>query len=260
MTAAGMQALIFDVDGTLADTERDGHRVAFNRAFRDFGLDWYWDVYEYGALLKVAGGKERICHYARNFLPGGGPPDIDRIAHDLHAVKTEHYCALVKDGRIRLRPGVARLLREAHAAGVRLAIATTTTRANVESLLRSTLGAEAVDWFACIAAGDIVARKKPSPDIYLHVLERLGLDPQACIAFEDSGLGLAASRAAGIPTVVTPTIYTENDDFSGALCVLSDLGEQNWPARVLAGAALDGSCVDLQQLARWSPLLTSLPV
>lgn len=255
-----MQALIFDVDGTLADTERDGHRVAFNRAFRDFGLDWYWDVVEYGALLKVAGGKERICHYARHFLPDGGPPDLDRIARDLHAVKTEHYCALVEGGRIRLRPGVARLLREAHAAGVRLAIATTTTSANVESLLRSTLGVEAAGWFDYIAAGDIVARKKPAPDIYLHVLERLGLSPEACIAFEDSGIGLAASRAAGIPTVVTPTIYTGNDDFAAALCVLSDLGEPNWPARVLAGAAIEGSCVDLEQLARWTSLVTRLPV
>lgn len=255
-----MQALIFDVDGTLADTERDGHRVAFNRAFRDFGLDWYWDVYEYGDLLRVAGGKERICHFSRNFLPGGGPPDIDRMAHDLHALKTEHYCALVEDGRIRLRPGVARLLREARAAGVRLAIATTTTSANVESLLRRTLGVEAPSWFEYIAAGDVVARKKPAPDIYQHVLERLGLSPEACIAFEDSGIGLAASSAAGIPTVVTPTIYTEYDNFAAAISVLTDLGEQNWPARVLAGAAIEGCCIDLEQLARWSPLVTRLPV
>jgi HAD superfamily hydrolase (TIGR01509 family) len=253
-----MQALIFDVDGTLADTERDGHRIAFNRAFRDFGLNWYWDVPNYGSLLKVAGGKERICHYVRNFLPDGGPPDIDRIARDLHAAKTKHYCALVEGGRIRLRPGVSRLLREARAAGVRLAIATTTTSANVSSLLRSTLGVEAADWFECIAAGDIVTRKKPSPDIYLHVLERLGLGPEACIAFEDSGNGLSASRAAGIATVVTPTIYTATDDFAGALCVLSDLGEYYWRSRVLAGAALDGNCVDLQQLARWSLPVTSL--
>src|SRR4051812_43705298 len=105
-----MQALIFDVDGTLADNERDGHRVAFNRAFRDFGLDWYWDVFEYGELLKVSGGKERICLYAREFLPGGAPPDIGRLAADIHALKTEHYCALIDGGRIRLRPGVDRLL------------------------------------------------------------------------------------------------------------------------------------------------------
>lgn len=259
MMEANIRALIFDVDGTLADTERDGHRVAFNRAFRDFGLDWYWDVYEYGALLKVAGGKERICHYARNFLPGGGPPDIDCLARDLHALKTEHYCALVDGGRIRLRPGIGRLLHEARASGLRLAIATTTTHANVEALLRSTLGVEAADWFEYIASGDTVARKKPAPDVYLHVLKRLGLNPKECIAFEDSGIGLAASCAAGIPTVVTPTIYTENDDFSTALCVLSDLGEQNWPARVIAGAAIEGRCVNLAQLAHWAPLVTNLP-
>ena len=252
-----MQALIFDVDGTLADTERDGHRVAFNRAFRDSGLDWYWDVYEYGSLLKVAGGKERICHYARHCLPGGAPADIEHMARTIHALKTDHYCALVEGGQIRLRAGVARLLREAHAAGIRLAIATTTTSQNVSSLLSSTLGPEALDWFEYIAAGDIVARKKPAPDIYLHVLERLGVAPERCIAFEDSGLGLSASRAAGIATIVTATIYTATDDFTGALCVLSDLGEQHWPARVLAGAALDGSRVDLEQLARWEPLVTS---
>jgi HAD superfamily hydrolase (TIGR01509 family) len=219
------KALIFDVDGTLADSERDGHRVAFNRAFAEAGLDWVWDVPLYGDLLAITGGKERIRHYVERYRPDFRPPgDFADLVVRLHAEKTRHYTALVAAG-IPLRPGVRRLLEEARGRGVRLAIATTTSPDNVTALLRHALAADAERWFDVIAAGDVVAAKKPAPDIYHYALERLGLAPTGCVAFEDSENGLRASLAAGITTVVTVTDYTRNHDFRGAALVLEDLSD-----------------------------------
>ena len=215
-----LQALIFDVDGTLADTERDGHRVAFNAAFAEAGLDWDWDQALYGDLLEVTGGKERMrffCErHATEFL---SRTDADARIRDLHAAKTRHYVRLCAQG-IALRPGIESLLREAHAAGLRLAIATTTTPENVNALLAPDLLA----LFGIVGAGDTVPDKKPAPDIYRWVLRQLDLPAAACLALEDSANGLRASRGAGLATVVTPTGYTRDQDFSGALAVLPDLG------------------------------------
>ncbi len=233
-----LQALIFDVDGTLADTERDGHRVAFNQAFREAGLDWNWTVELYGELLQVTGGKERIRLYIEKYLKNFEmDEDISEFAARLHKRKTHFYLQLLQSGAIPLRPGVERLINEARHAGLRLAIATTTTPANVTYLLSATLGEASLNWFEVIAAGDIVPAKKPAADIYNWALEQMKLEPAACLAFEDSLNGIKSALAANLKTLITVNDYTKEDDFSGALLVLDQYGEADAPFKVLQGDA-----------------------
>lgn len=233
-----LEALIFDVDGTLADTERDGHRTAFNLAFKDAGLDWDWSIELYEALLSVTGGKERIKYYLDEFNSGFQKPvNFDEFVAALHQSKTQHYTELLAEGSIPLRPGVERLIKEARNAGIRLAIATTTTPANVDALLTHTLGADSVNWFEVIAAGDVVPAKKPAADIYVYALEKMQLTADQCLAFEDSHNGILSSCGANLMTVITVNDYTREHDFSGAKVVLDQYGEPDAAASVLQGDA-----------------------
>jgi beta-phosphoglucomutase-like phosphatase (HAD superfamily) len=247
-----LQALLFDVDGTLADTERDGHRVAFNAAFAEAGLDWNWSVELYRELLAVTGGKERIRYFLDTRRPALPPAeDVDAFIAGLHRAKTRIYTEALAAGGIPLRSGVLRLLQEARAAGLHLAVATTTTPDNVTALLYNSIGPDAPGWFEVIAAGDVVPAKKPAPDIYTWALSRLGLPASAAVAFEDSAHGLRSARDAGIATVlVTVNDYTRGQDFAGASLVLDGLGEPDAPFRVLAGDAGGAGHVDLALLRR----------
>ncbi|MEO8343510.1 MAG: HAD-IA family hydrolase [Gallionella sp.] len=222
-----IKTIIFDVDGTLADTE-DGHRKSFNKAFAESGLAWHWDVALYGRLLKVTGGKERIKHFVATCAPDfSKPADYDGFVKNLHAIKTRHYTQMLGEGLIPLRPGIKQLIHDAHLAGITLAIATTTTPENVSALLEIGLGKNWADYFAANGCGDIVPHKKPAPDIYYWVLEKLDLSAADCIAMEDSENGLRSSLAAGIKTFVTVNQYTRNQNFAGAAAVFDDLSDLN---------------------------------
>ncbi|SOC11891.1 HAD family hydrolase [Rhodobacter maris] len=213
-----LKALIFDVDGTLAETE-ELHRQAFNETFAAHGLDWHWSVEDYRDLLRTTGGKERMARHRETI--GAGPSDAGIAA--LHKAKTARYVALVASGAAPLQPGVADLIARAQAAGLRLAIATTTTRANVAALIRASFGHPMEEIFEVIAAGDEVAKKKPAPDVYLRALDGLSLPPGECLAFEDSRAGLASAQAAGLRVVLTPSAYTAGDDFCTADFLCADL-------------------------------------
>ena len=215
------RALILDVDGTLAETE-EAHRQAFNTAFAGAGLDWSWDRDLYKKLLRVAGGKERIRAFD-NSRDGQHPLLSDSEIANLHQIKTRLYAELITKGGCPLRPGIRALLDSARRRGQPLAIATTTSRDNIDVLLSASLGKDWEQWFTVIVAGDEVTRKKPAPDVYLKVLSKLKLPAQQCLAIEDSGIGLAAAVGAGIPVLISRSAYFSDDDFSGAVCTIDDL-------------------------------------
>lgn len=220
-----LQALIFDVDGTLADTEA-AHRAAFNLAFEQEGLDWVWDEPLYTRLLDVSGGKERLLHYWTQRHPGvrdvDGAGVRDTIAR-LHELKTAAYEAMVNDGAVSLRPGVLHLIDAASQAGLKLAIATTTSPVNIAALLRAAIGSDWRQFFGIVEDASTAAIKKPHPQVYLQTLQRLQQPAAHCLAFEDSANGLRAARGASLATVITPTSFTADHDFSGALKVLPNL-------------------------------------
>lgn len=243
-----LEALIFDVDGTLAETE-EIHRRAFNAAFAKFGLDWVWPCDLYRDLLRVTGGKERIRHFVEAHAPRQADKALAYLA-EIHAAKNALYGELVARGTAVARPGILRLVDEARRHGLRLAIATTTSPVNVEALLLSLFGPAGVTLFEVIGAGDCVAAKKPAPDIYRFVLAALGVTPSRCVAFEDTQNGIAAAQAAGVPVVATPSFYAGEDDFSRASLLVSDLGEPENGCRHLGGAKLAGALIDVAALRR----------
>ncbi len=221
-----LKALIFDVDGTLADTEL-AHLRAFNQAFEQEGMGWHWTLAQYTELLAVSGGKERMLHHWRQVSPdmtevgaGALQATIDR----LHDVKTAFYEAAIQEGAVAFRPGVLSLMEEARAAGLNLAIATTTSPANVAALMRSGLGAQWRSMFSAVGDAGNAPLKKPHPQVYLRVLADMALPARDGLAFEDSFNGLRAACAAQLATVITPNAFTAHHDFSGALRVVPDLG------------------------------------
>ena len=241
-----MPALIFDCDGVLADTERDGHLPAFNAAFAEFELPSRWDEATYAEKLQIGGGKERI---ASEFNDGAEHTELIR---QLHARKTQLFTDRVQAGLLPGRPGIARLVAAVRQRGWTVAVASTSAEASVRAVLEHAVGAELAA--AChVFAGDIVAKKKPAPDIYLKVLDDLGLTPSECLVVEDSGIGVAAATTAGLTTIVTVSSFTADDDFTGAALVLDHLGDPALPLTVFAtpaGVRPEGMVTvgDLEQL------------
>jgi HAD superfamily hydrolase (TIGR01509 family) len=256
-------ALIFDCDGVLADTERDGHRPAFNETFAEVGLPVRWSEEEYGEKLRIGGGKERMASLLTDeFVRATGlPADAEgqrELLADWHRRKTATYKAIVRAGRLPARPGIARIVSEALHAGWSLAVASTSAEESVRAVLEHAVGAESAMRFA-VYAGDAVAAKKPDPAIYELALEQLGISAGEAIVIEDSRNGLLAAVGAGLRCVVTVSSYTAEEDMSEAVLVVTSLGDPGEPARVRANrtAARPGDQVTLADLdaCRTQPLL-----
>lgn len=215
-----MRAILWDVDGTLAETERDGHRVAFNQAFEDMGLPWRWDTDHYGPLLHVTGGRERLLH---DMATRSDAPALQQqreaLAAELHRRKNRFYAQLVDEGVVSLRPGVLPLMEDCHRHGVRMAITTTTSRSNVDALLRAALGPLWQSHFAAVVCGEDVLRKKPDPEVFTRALRLLDVEPLQALAIEDSPGGVAAARAADVPVVVTRSAYFAQATIEGAIAI-----------------------------------------
>jgi HAD superfamily hydrolase (TIGR01509 family) len=241
-----LRAVILDVDGTLAETERDGHRVAYNRAFASLGIDVHWSVEEYGRWLSIAGGKERLEAYFRAH-PEHAPSSFD--FDEIHRAKNRFYAEIVAAGAVQLRPGVRRLLDELHAAKVAVAVASTTTFESLEALLRVALGDGWEDRFSAFALGDVVVHKKPDPGIYNWALGALGVSYDTAVAIEDNRNGLLAAKGAGLRVVVTPSAYFEHEHFDEADVVASSLGEHEAPATITRAGERRSGVVDLELLA-----------
>lgn len=251
-----MKALLWDVDGTLAETERDGHRVAFNLAFAERGLPWTWSEAHYGRLLAVTGGRERLLHDMAS--RSDAPPQVLReaLAAELHRRKNTIYAQRVAAGTLALRPGVAELIAEARNQGLRMAIATTTSRDNVDALLSATLGRGWRAMFAAVVCGEDVERKKPDPEVYQCALRQLGLGPLDTLAIEDSPGGVAAARGAQVPVIVTRSAFFRDAIVEDAIAIGPGLGRRDgWrPALPDRGEGR----IRLADLQRWRELAGSV--
>jgi HAD superfamily hydrolase (TIGR01509 family) len=243
-----LQAFIFDVDVSIANTEHDGHLEAFNEAFDFYELDWYWDSALYRALLSVSGGKERLSFYINNYNPKLKWPLIENDIVNIHNKKTEIFINKISAGFISVRIGVERLINDAHNHNLKLAIATTTSFNNVKAILEPTLGRGALENFEVVAAGDIVDKKKPASDIYDYVLDKMNLECSECVVIEDSEIGFQSATSAGLKTVITLSEYTNTKNFKGALVVLDHFGEDDQPFQIVNGTPTTHTLVSVDYI------------
>lgn len=244
-----LKAIFFDMDGTIIDTEKDGHRVAFNEAFARIGITAVWDIVKYHQLLQIAGGKERMKFYfqgeGKKYLPAG--KSIDDFVQQLHLLKTEIFVSLIESGKLPLRPGIKRIMEEANEKGILVGICTTSNEKAVRAIVNSLLADIKIDF---ILAGDIVTKKKPDPEIYLLALQKTGLPGNEVFVVEDSENGLIAGKAAGIKVLVTVNEYTKNENMTGADAVVTSLGNENEMAQALTGNLKlnDGQMIHINDL------------
>jgi HAD superfamily hydrolase (TIGR01509 family) len=227
-----LKAIFWDQDGVIIDTEKDGHRVAFNKMFNEVGYDFQWSVEVYGDLLAISGGKERMRHYftEKGIILEGDPDKDAELLLSLHKKKTSIFVEMVESGILPLRAGVKRIMKEARDAGLRLGVCTTANERSANAIAKGMLGEIDLEF---VLAGDVVSKKKPNPEIYLLALERTGLSPDECIVIEDSHNGLLAAKAAGLRAVATTNIYTENEDLSYASIVVTSLGDPDGEKGIL---------------------------
>jgi HAD superfamily hydrolase (TIGR01509 family) len=246
-----LKAIFFDMDGTIIDTERDGHRVAFNEAFKQCGIAAVWDVAQYHRLLQIAGGKERMKFFFENegkdCLPAGKP--LDELVQQLHLLKTDIFISLIENGKLPLRPGILRIMKEATANGIQVAICSTSNEKAVKTIANSLLGDIQID---LILAGDVVSRKKPNPEIYLMALQKTGLSSSEVLVVEDSENGVIAGKEAGIRVLATVNEYTRNENLSRADAVVSSFGNETEEAEILTGdlKLADGKMIHLGDLLK----------
>ena len=253
------KALLWDVDGTMAETERDGHRVAFNLAFEACGSPWRWDEARYGELLQVSGGRERLMHdmNTRSDAPVLAG-EREALAKAVHARKNAFYADIVRSGAIALRPGVRALMEQCRTRGVRMAVATTTSRSNLDALLGVHLGRDWNTWFSAVVCGEDVRRKKPDPEVYLQTLEALGIGPLEAVAIEDSPGGVAAARAADVPVMVTLSAYFGQSTIEGAIAIGPGLHQRaGWRPALPAGPGADAA-VGLDDIEAWAAQMDSV--
>tara|TARA_X000001036_G_scaffold133879_1_gene126654 strand:+ start:66 stop:824 length:759 start_codon:yes stop_codon:yes gene_type:complete len=245
-----LNAILFDVGGTIAESE-EIHRVSFNEAFKEFGLNWYWDEAIYRELVFIGGGKERIKHYITRAWPEMlKQKNLTKYIESVHKIKGQIYEEFLNDSQLKARPGIIRLLKELKNEKIRLAIVSDTTEENLINLFKKGLGINPIEWFEILAHGGCTIQKKPSPDIYLWTLERLKLPPESCLAIEDAPRGVDSAIDAGLKVLVTPSTYTLEEKFEKSSLLLSHLGEPEEPFNVIKGDAFGHSFVDLDLLKK----------
>ena len=245
-----LNAILFDVGGTIAESE-EIHRVSFNEAFKEFGLNWYWDEAIYRELVFIGGGKERIKHYITRAWPEMlKQKNLTKYIESVHKIKGQIYEEFLNDSQLKARPGIIRLLKELKNEKIRLAIVSDTTEENLINLFKKGLGINPIEWFEILAHGGCTIQKKPSPDIYLWTLERLKLPPESCLAIEDAPRGVDSAIDAGLKVLVTPSIYTLEENFEKSSLLLSHLGEPEEPFNIIKGDAFGHSFVDFSLLKK----------